>query len=120
MDQTLDRQPVGVPMVLEPAANDLTKLFHNLLSSLHRQNGARVKANYQRDDAPSWLKFRKVFSGGGQPLWFVFVILPLLAKRGECRGEESQSFGSLICFKSGGTNRCSAAFFITLTQPDLC
>jgi hypothetical protein len=61
MDQTLDRQPVGVPMVLEPAANDLTKLFHNLLSSLHRQNGARVKANYQRDDAPSWLKFRQGF-----------------------------------------------------------
>ena len=35
-------------------------------------------------------------------------------------GEESQSFGSLTCFKSGGMNLCSSAFFITRTQPDLC
>ena len=46
--------------------------------------------------------------------------LPLLAKRGEGRGEESQSLGNLTCFKSGGTNLCSAAFSITRTQPDLC
>jgi hypothetical protein len=68
--QTLDRQPVGVPMVLEPAANDLTKLSHK--PSLHRQNGARVKANCQRAAAASQMKFRKLFSGGCQPLRFVF------------------------------------------------